>query len=102
MFAINPLEHVLDTSQWHIFPNLHWEVHLPFGLTKYKILLVVAAALVLLIFLPLARRVEEGGPPRGRFWNGFEGLLTFIRDQVANILEGGRDAFMQRKEKYEY
>lgn len=40
------------------------------------------------------------------------GLLTFdaqgsidvpvIRDQVANILEGGRDAFIQRKEKYEF
>ncbi len=25
-----------------------------------------------------------------------------IRDQVANILEGGRDAFIQRKEKYEF
>lgn len=25
-----------------------------------------------------------------------------IRDQVATILEGGRDAFMQRKEKYDY
>lgn len=40
------------------------------------------------------------------------GALTFdaqgsidvpvIRDQVANILEGGRDAFIQRKEKYEF
>jgi len=40
------------------------------------------------------------------------GLLNFdaqgsidvpvIRDQVANILEGGRDAFIQRKEKYEF
>ena len=25
-----------------------------------------------------------------------------IRDQVANILEGGRDVFIQRKEKYEF
>ena len=25
-----------------------------------------------------------------------------IRDQVARILEGGRDAFIQRKEKYEF
>jgi hypothetical protein len=25
-----------------------------------------------------------------------------IRDQVASILEGGRDAFIQRKEKYEF
>ncbi|MNP03869.1 hypothetical protein D3C76_957670 [compost metagenome] len=25
-----------------------------------------------------------------------------IRDQVAIILEGGRDAFVQRKEKYEF
>lgn len=28
--------------------------------------------------------------------------VPLIRDQVANILEGGRDAFIQRKEKYEF
>ncbi|MBU0500371.1 MAG: AAA family ATPase [Gammaproteobacteria bacterium] len=28
--------------------------------------------------------------------------VPIIRDQVANILEGGRDAFIQRKEKYEF
>ena len=28
--------------------------------------------------------------------------VPVIRDQVANILEGGRDAFNQRKEKYEF
>jgi ABC-type lipoprotein export system ATPase subunit len=28
--------------------------------------------------------------------------VPVIRDQVANILEGGRDAFIQRKEKYEF
>jgi hypothetical protein len=28
--------------------------------------------------------------------------VPLIRDQVAIILEGGRDAFIQRKEKYEF
>ena len=28
--------------------------------------------------------------------------VPVIRDQVASILEGGRDAFIQRKEKYEF
>ncbi|MCK2122940.1 hypothetical protein Xbuh_15245 [Xanthomonas axonopodis pv. bauhiniae] len=28
--------------------------------------------------------------------------VPMIRDQVASILEGGRDAFIQRKEKYEF
>ena len=30
------------------------------------------------------------------------GAVPVIRDQVASILEGGRDAFIQRKEKYEF
>ncbi|MDV7400637.1 hypothetical protein RZS08_54985, partial [Arthrospira platensis SPKY1] len=28
--------------------------------------------------------------------------VSTIRDQVASILEGGRDAFMQRMQKYEF
>ena len=28
--------------------------------------------------------------------------VPFIRDNVATILEGGREAFMQRKAKYEF
>jgi F-type H+-transporting ATPase subunit a len=47
------------------------------------ILELVAAGLIIAIFVPLARRAAKGDPPRGVWWNMFESLLTFIRDQVA-------------------
>ena len=89
-----PHHEVQDTSSWPFFENLFEEpVVLPlpsfelfgieFKITKFMILQVVAALLVILIYVPLARRIKSGGLPTGRWWNLFESLLTFIRDQVA-------------------
>lgn len=83
MFAANAFEHVLDTNVWHFFENLHIELVLPPWLSKYKILMVLAALLILAIFIPLARRVQTGEAPRGVFWNFFEAILSFIRDNIA-------------------
>jgi F-type H+-transporting ATPase subunit a len=90
--AGSPFDHVLDTEHWHIFQSLHWEFHLPFGLTKYKVLMLLAAAIILVIYIPLAKRVQTGIPLRGAFGNAFEALLTFIRDQVAKPYVGEHDA----------
>jgi F-type H+-transporting ATPase subunit a len=85
--AANPFEHVLDRNGFPLFETLGWEIHLPkiagFQITKYMVLEVIAAALIVVIFVPLARRVSDGSLPRGPFWNAFESLLTFIRDIVA-------------------
>ena len=82
--AQNPLSHVLDTDDWHIFESLHWHFSLrQFGVTKYTVIMLIAAALACAIFIPLARKIRSGEAPRGLFWNAFEGLLTFIRDNVA-------------------
>ncbi|MFO0928871.1 MAG: F0F1 ATP synthase subunit A [Gemmataceae bacterium] len=62
-----------------------------FVLTKFMLLELVAAALILLIFIPLARRIRSGGLPQGRFWNLFEGLLLFIRDEIARPNIGDED-----------
>jgi F-type H+-transporting ATPase subunit a len=58
--------------------------------TKYQILVVVAGAILLALFLPLAKRVATGEPVRGKLWNALEALLMFIRDEVArpNIKSG--------------
>lgn len=55
-----------------------------FGLpiTKFMVLQVVAAGLVFLIFWGLARRIRNGEPARGRFWNFWEAIALFIRDEV--------------------
>jgi F-type H+-transporting ATPase subunit a len=54
-----------------------------FYLTKFMILELIAAGLILAIYLPLANAIKDGALPKGRWWNFFEVLLVFIRDTVA-------------------
>jgi F-type H+-transporting ATPase subunit a len=82
----NPIEHVIDANHIEIFQS--WpSIPLPkvFGrqITKFMVLEVVAAILIVVIFVPISRRVQTGEPPRGAFMNAFEVLLTFIREDVA-------------------
>jgi F-type H+-transporting ATPase subunit a len=60
------------------------------AITKYQILVVLAAVIVAALTIPLARKVQTGEPVRGPLWNALEGLLLFIRDEVArpNIHSG--------------
>jgi len=88
------IHHVQDTDVWEFFHGV--EIHLPriFGLqiTKFMLLELLAAGLVLAIFIPLARRARNGDLPRGPWWNAFEALLTFIRNEVARPTLGERHA----------
>jgi F-type H+-transporting ATPase subunit a len=85
--------HVRDSAEFH-FPWGHR--HLPqvlgFQVTKFMVLELIAAALMLVVFLALARRIRGGGPPKGLFWNFFEVMLVFIRDEVARPSIGKHDA----------
>lgn len=82
MFAANPFEHVLDTRHWHISDYFHLSIHLPWFLTKYTVLMMLAGLLIFLVYVPLAKKIQTGAPPRGTFWNAFESLLQFIRNEV--------------------
>lgn len=75
----------IDLPMWNLFGY-------DFQLTKYMVLELVVVVLILLIFIPLARRIRHGGPPRGRLWNFFEVLLLFIRDEVARPSIGKKSA----------
>lgn len=76
--------HVEDAALFDFPFGYHWT--LPkigdFQITKYMVLEVVAAVLLLAIFIPIARRVLRGGPPKGRLWNMFEAMVLFIRNEV--------------------
>jgi F-type H+-transporting ATPase subunit a len=98
-----PFEHVMDTRAWEFFnaafgDKVEWE--LPsftifghdFQLTKFMILELVAALLVALIYIPMARRVRTGELPQGGWWNAFEALLTFVRNEIARPNLGEHDA----------
>jgi F-type H+-transporting ATPase subunit a len=86
-------EHISDSKYFH-FPGWKPELWKPFGfqLSKYMVLELVAAGLMLLVFLALARSIRGGAAPKGRFWNFFEVLLLFIRDEVARPAIGKHDA----------
>lgn len=92
----------------HIRDALHFEIpkfldetgataQLPkimgFQVTKFMILEVIAGLLTLFIFWGLARHIRKGSPARGRFWNFWEAIALFIRDNVVRdaIGEGHHD-----------
>ena len=50
--------------------------------TKFMVLQIVAAVIVLLIFRGLSKRIASGQPATGRFWNFWEMLALFVRDEV--------------------
>lgn len=92
MFLADAFDHVVDSQFVEIFPSQFFGFNLPFGLTKFMVLELIAAILILVIFIPLAKRAENGDPPKGLFWNTFESLLTFIRERVAKPAIGEHDA----------
>ena len=92
-------EHVQDAKVFDLPFGV--EIHIPqpppifsyqFTITKFMILELVVAVLMLAIFVPLAWRISGGRPPRGRLWNLFEMMLVFIRDEVARPAIGHHDA----------
>jgi F-type H+-transporting ATPase subunit a len=58
-----------------------WDDH-SFQITKYMVLQLVAGLFVLLVFRGLSRRIATGGPPEGPWWNFWETLALYIRDNV--------------------
>jgi F-type H+-transporting ATPase subunit a len=94
----DPFEKVLheiqDTSTWVFFEDLFGgasiklpSIPLPFGyefqITKYMILELLVAGILCAIFIPLAKKIRTGALPKGPFWNFFETLLVFVRDEIA-------------------
>lgn len=84
----DPFHHVRDTNVWElpvfVLQALGLDRYpvLPAGLTKYMVLQVVALVLSVVIFRGLAVRVRDGKPVTGAWWNFWETLALFIRDQV--------------------
>jgi F-type H+-transporting ATPase subunit a len=80
--------HVRDNTVFEVpqFLGGQWHIPQPFGdifpITKFMVLEVVAGLLILWIFRSLAQRVATGQAVRGRFWNFWETIALFLRDQV--------------------
>lgn len=81
----DPAHHVQDAAEL----ELPFGMHIPldfvpgdFTLTKFMLLQLVAFGLTLWIFRGLAQRAASGEPVRGRWWNFWEMLALYIRDEV--------------------
>lgn len=53
-----------------------------FLISKFMVLQLVVLLLCLFIFRGLAKRIRSGVPAKGRFWNFWEAIALFIRDEV--------------------
>jgi F-type H+-transporting ATPase subunit a len=97
----SPLSHVVDQYTLELpywrYPYA-WEVPLPeipglqIKITRFMVTEVIAAVLVALVVIPLARHVARQPVSRGWFMNMFEAMVLFIRDQVARPAIGGHGA----------
>ena len=100
-------EHAQDAPYFHLPEFMvpeslgsHGHIYLPkldlfgleFQITKFMVLELVAALLMLAIFIPIARKISTGEPVKGRFWNLIEVFLVFFRDEVARPAIGRKDA----------
>lgn len=100
----SPLDHVVD----HPTLELPWitpvEIPLPafeiagrhVQITRFMVMELVAAVLIFLIVVPLARHVARNRVTRGPLMNMFEAVVLFIRDGIARPAIGGHgaDAFL--------
>ncbi|HQR06067.1 MAG TPA: F0F1 ATP synthase subunit A [Gemmatales bacterium] len=90
LFAVDFFHHVMDGYEFNLLE--HFGFHLPPWISKYMVLQLIAAGLILLIYLPIGKSARNGGAPKGFMWNTFEVLLTFVRDKIAKPTIGEHDA----------
>jgi F-type H+-transporting ATPase subunit a len=93
---IDPFHHGADNKHFEFFetgPVRHFE--LPnvagFQITKFHILLAVAAFVTAVAFVWLGRKMKNGDTPRGILWNMLESILFFVRDNIARPAIGEHD-----------
>ena len=87
-------EHVSDIAKFEFPFGVELELPKVFGyqVTKYMVIEAAVALVLMLIFIPLARRIATGQPVRGRVANLLEAMLLFLRDEVARPSIGRHDA----------
>ncbi len=78
--ADNPLTHVVDHP---IITAGHWWL-----LTNHMVMMLIAAGLMLAIFIPITRRYQSGEHIPTGTRNFFEALMVFVRDDVARPVLG--------------
>jgi F-type H+-transporting ATPase subunit a len=63
-----------------------------FCISKFMIIQVVVAFLLVAVLAWLGRKIASGQPPKGKLWNCMEGILLFVRNSVVVPAMGEHDA----------
>ncbi len=73
-------------------PRNAYEAESGFCISRYMIIEIVVAILLLVIFGWLARRLATGESPKGKAWNLLEGMTQGVRSQIVVPAMGEHDA----------
>jgi F-type H+-transporting ATPase subunit a len=86
-------QHVNNGNKFDFPFGWEWELPKIYGhqVTRFMVIELAVAILMILIFVPLARKLAKE-PPKGRFWNMFEALVLFVRDAIVRPGVGRHDA----------
>ncbi len=76
--------HVRDFPHFELPWGFHLEIPSIFGfqISKFMLLQLVAVTIIFFIFRGLAKRAAGGQVVTGRWWNFWESLVIFMRDEV--------------------
>jgi F-type H+-transporting ATPase subunit a len=87
-------DHVKDAHAIELPFGIEVELPKVLGLqiTKFMLLELVAAVLMIVVFVPLARKISTGKPVKGRVSNMLEVMILFVRNEVVRPAIGHHDA----------
>lgn len=90
----SPLDHVIDhpTLEIPFVGEVDLPVLLEIQVTRFMVMETVAAILMLVIFIPLARHAARSRVTKGPFLNTFEAIIVFLREKVARPAIGSHHA----------
>lgn len=63
-----------------------------FCISRYMVIELAVAILMVVIFSWLARRLNSGDSPKGKLWNMVESMVTWVRSQIVVPAMGEHDA----------
>jgi F-type H+-transporting ATPase subunit a len=61
-------------------------------ISRYMVIEVVVAILVIILFRWLARKLQSGESPKGKLWNFLESMVQWVRNQIVVPAMGEHDA----------
>jgi F-type H+-transporting ATPase subunit a len=82
---------ILIPQPFGTLKNLH-DKESGFCISKFMVIETVIVILLVVVFKKYGKKIRDGQPPRGKFWNMLDAFLLYLRDKVARPAIGEHDA----------